>query len=189
MYHALLGDSKFLTMLLGMDRELAAAAKAAGCDCGGRMHRGDYRRKPRGGPEGLGEEHRTRLSLCCGQEGCRRRRTPASVRFLGRRVYWGVVVVLGSAFEGGVTTGRVRRVRELIGHPIDRRTLERWVEWWRDGLPKSRIWKATTGLFRRKAAPGRLPMSLLEMVCVPDAATRVTRVLELLSGRRIDQGL
>ena len=29
---------------------------------------------------------------CCAEEDCRRRRTPESVRFLGRRVYAGLVV-------------------------------------------------------------------------------------------------
>ena len=189
MYHALLEDPRFLAVLLGMDLELAAAAKAVGCDCGGRLHQSNFERKPRGGPEGLDRGHLIRLSLCCGREGCRKRMTPASVRFLGRRVYWGVVVLIGAAFDGGVTARRVRELGELIGYPIDRRTLRRWVSWWREGLPKSRIWKVMKGLFRRRVETGRLPVSLLEMMAGPDAATRVTGVLELLSGRRIDRAM
>lgn len=173
-------------MLLGIDREVAAAARESGCGCGGRLHRGDFRRKPRGGPAGLVVEFEMRLSFCCGEEGCRKRTTPASVRFVGRRVYWGVVVLLGAALEGGVTAGRVRNLRELIEHPIDRRTLERWVAWWREELPKSRRWKAVTGLICRKVDPGRLPLSLLEVVIVDDAATRVRQVLGLMSGSWID---
>lgn len=173
-------------MLLEIDREVAAAARLMGCGCGGRLHRGDFRRKPRGGPAGLGVEFETRLSFCCGEDGCRKRMTPASVRFVGRRVYWGVVVVLGAALEGGVTAGRVRDLRVLIEHPIDRRTLERWVAWWREVLPKSRRWKAVTGLICRKVEPGRLPLSLLELVTDGDAATRVRHVLGLLTGSWID---
>jgi hypothetical protein len=131
-------------------------------------------------------EFEMRLSFCCGEEGCRKRTTPASVRFLGRRVYWGVVVLLGAALEGGVTAGRVRDLQRLIEHPIERRTLERWVAWWREVLPKSRSWGAMTGLFCRRVEPGRLPLSLLELVGVDDAATRVRQVLSLLSGGRID---
>jgi hypothetical protein len=115
--------------------------------------------------------------------------TPASVRFLGRRVYWGVVVVMGGGFVGGVTANRVHRLVELIGYPIDRRTLRRWVSWWREGLLKSRIWKVMKGLFSRRVEPGRLPLSLLEMMAGPDAATKVTGVLELVSGRRIDRAI
>lgn len=158
MYHALLEDPRFLAVLLGMDVELAAAARAAGCDCGGRLHQGNFARKPRGGPGGGAEGQEVRLSFCCGREGCRKRMTPASVRFLGRRVYWGVVVLIGAAFEGGVTARRVRELGELIGYPIDRRTLRRWVIWWREELPKSRIWKVMKGLFRLKVEKGRLPV-------------------------------
>lgn len=189
MYHALLSDPRFLAALLGMDQELAAAAKAAGCDCGGPLHSGNFERKPRGGPKGLDKGHRIRLSFCCGREGCRKRKTPASVRFLGRRVYWGAVVLIGAAFEGGVTANRVRGLGELIGYAIDRRTLRRWVIWWREGLPKSRIWKVMKGLFSRRVETGRLPVSLLEMMTGPDAATKVTGALELLSGRRIDRAM
>ena len=58
------------------------------------------------------------------EEGCRRRHTPPSVRFLGRRVYVGLVVVLVSAMRHGLTAPRVQRLREQLG--IDRQTLERW---------------------------------------------------------------
>lgn len=189
MYHALLEDSRFLAVLLGIDLEVAAAARAAGCDCGGRLHQGNFARKPRGVPGERVEGAEIRLSFCCGREGCRKRMTPASVRFLGRRVYWGVVVVIGAAFEGGVTARRVRELGELIGYAIDRRTLRRWVIWWREGLPKGRIWKVMKGLFSRKVETGRLPLSLLEMMAGTDAATKVTGVLELLSGRRIDRAM
>lgn len=181
MYHALFGDARFLRALLGMDREMAAAAKAAGCACGGVLHRGDYLRKPRGGAEGLGAEYGKRLSFCCAEEGCRKRKTPRSVRFLGRRVYLGIVVILGAAFEGGVTASRVRGLQELIGGSIDRRTITRWVDWWRGTLPRRRAWKAMAGLFFRSVAAERMPLSLLELVSESDAGMRVMRVLELLS--------
>ena len=115
--------------------------------------------------------------------------TPASVRFLGRRVYWGVVVLIGAALEGGVTARRVRELGEVIGYPIDRRTLRRWVIWWREGLPKSRIWKVMKGLLSRRVETGRLPLSLLEMMAGTDATTRVTGVLELFAGRRIARAM
>jgi len=99
------------------------------------------------------------------------------------------LTVIGAAFEGGVTAKRVRGLAELIGYPIDRRTLTRWVKWWRAGVPKSRAWKVMRGLFSREVETGRLPLSLLEMMAGPDAATRVKGVLELLSGRRIDRAM
>jgi len=60
------------------------AAKEPCRDCGGPLHRGDYPRKPRGGLLAIAAEaFGRRFSLCCGREGCRRRVTPPSVRFLG----------------------------------------------------------------------------------------------------------
>ena len=88
LYRALLADAKFHELLLAFDRDLAKAARAAGCArCGGGLHSARFRRKPRGGPAGHGEEHNRRFSFCCASDLCRRRATPPSFRFLGRKVY------------------------------------------------------------------------------------------------------
>ena len=83
MYAELLGDATLYEILQRVDEDLAAQARVAGCTCGGRLHSAVYPRKPRGGPAGLGTGYETRLSYCCAAEGCRRRTTPPSVRFLG----------------------------------------------------------------------------------------------------------
>jgi hypothetical protein len=57
--------------------------------CLGKLHRADYDRKPRGDPQ-----WDRRFSYCCAEADWRQRRTPESVRFLGRRFYAGLVVVL-----------------------------------------------------------------------------------------------
>jgi hypothetical protein len=90
--------SEFFEGLMAIDLAIVQQAGAQGCRfCGGRLHRGDYPRKPRGGLIGrAAESFRMRFSLCCGEEGCRRRATPASVRFLGRRVYTAAVVIVAS---------------------------------------------------------------------------------------------
>ena len=49
----------------------------------GPLHQAHYERKPRDAPL-IWMEEKSRFSFCCGH--CRRRCTPASVRFLGRRV-------------------------------------------------------------------------------------------------------
>ena len=72
-----------------------------GCDCGGKLHRADYERKARGVPQ-----WDKCYSFCCDQEDCRRRRTPESVRFLGRKVYAGLIVVLISAMLHGLKPER-----------------------------------------------------------------------------------
>ena len=99
MCHAFLSSSNFWSFLCRIDEDLAAQVRAAGCaDCGGALHSARYPRKPRGvGRTMLGDAYEWRLSYCCDRDGCRRRATPASVRFLGRRVFLGAVVVLLTA--------------------------------------------------------------------------------------------
>ena len=124
--------------------------------CVGKLHRADYDRKPRSGSTLI--EWVLRHSFCCDQDGCRKRHTPPSVRFLGRRVYSGVVVVLVSAARHGLTPARLRVLREALG--IDRRTVERWRQWWLETFVQSPFWKQA----RARLLPGlgeqSLPLSL-----------------------------
>ena len=100
MYQAVLADAKFHEQLLVFDRDLAASARAARCWlCGGALHSASYDRKPRGCPGGLGQEYAERFSFCCAVDGCRKRTTPPSLRFLGRHVYLATVVTLISAMH------------------------------------------------------------------------------------------
>ena len=99
--HALLRDPKFFMLLTRMDHDLAEQVRAGRCRCGGALHRADYPRKPRGCPAPVRAECTSRLSFCCAV--CRARATSRSVRFLGRRVYLGLAVVLQSARPGGPT--------------------------------------------------------------------------------------
>src|SRR6266568_3714215 len=80
--------------LLRFDDDLAEQARQSGCGCGGKLHSARYPRKPRGVPEELQEDYSRRRSFCCAEEGCRKRTTPASFRFLSRRVYVAAVVIL-----------------------------------------------------------------------------------------------
>ena len=134
-------------LLLAFDRDLAAAARAAGCArCGGVLHSARFRRKPRGGPVGLGEVYDQRLSFCCALDLCRKRTTPPSFRFLGRKVYLGAVVVLVCAMRQGATAAR--QLSELFG--VSRRTIARWREWWRSAFVASPFWRAAAAAFRRE---------------------------------------
>jgi hypothetical protein len=160
----LLRDTRLYALLLRCDRDLAEEVREAGCRCGGRLDSGHYPRKPRGGPpipERLRKDdpdHSRRLSLCCAV--CRRRTTPASVRFLGRRFYLAATVVLVSALRDGLTRHRVERLHEL--YDVSRRTLERWREWWLETFAKTDLWRAFRGRFAPPVDEGALPRSLLE---------------------------
>jgi hypothetical protein len=114
MYHDLPASASFWSFLLTVDEDLAEETRKKGCPCGGCLHSANYQRKPRGTPAQLPEPQRLRLSFCCDRDGCRKRATPPSVRFLGRKVYLGAIVVLISAMRQGPTP---RRVRELCRTP------------------------------------------------------------------------
>jgi hypothetical protein len=186
--HALLRDANLYDQLLTFDHDLAAEARAAGCGfCSGSLHSARYPRKPRGGLEDLGPEYATRLSFCCAVDGCRRRTTPPSVRYLGRRVYLGAVVVLVTAMTGGITATRAARLREWLGVSV--RTLTRWRVWWRETFVASPFWRGTQGRFMPPVVIAALPASLLERFA-GDERTRLLHALGFLAPvttRRVDR--
>lgn len=140
-------------VLTKIDGDLAVQACARGCACGGKLHRADYPRKVRG----INVESR-RDSFCCAEEGCRRRVTPGSVRFLGRRIYAGFIVVLLTALRHGLSAERVAMLQDHLG--VDRRTLERWRQWWLQQFARGRLWRGTRGRFFPPPAETTLPWSL-----------------------------
>lgn len=149
MWQKLLRESSFFLLLLQFDRDLAEEYRGKRCVvCGGRLDRSAYVRKPRGGPPELGEDYAVRESFCCAVEGCRRRLTPPSLRFLGRRVYLGAVVVLVSAMVHGVTEKRASSMHELCGVSV--RTLRRWRKWWREQFVHTRLWSGLRGRFANR---------------------------------------
>jgi hypothetical protein len=155
--HALLQDIKFFKLLLHIDHELAAQTRGVGCPCGGILHQANYPRKPRGCPNELRSVYASRFSFSCNR--CRKRATSQSVRFLGRRVYLALAVVLVSARLAGPTPAATRLAKAL-GMPL--RTVQRWRDWWRDQFPLCAFWQATCARFMPPLAIGALPASLLE---------------------------
>jgi hypothetical protein len=152
-------DDAFFQRLREMDRELFLRLKQSGCShCkGGPLDTSNYQRKIRG----MGEEAELRFSLCCRKEGCRRRLTPPSLRFLGRRVHAAFRIILGLEF------------RELlvIQPRIARQTLARWRNFWREELIES------SSFMRWARAEARLPagvhdspslLSILQALGLPE---------------------
>lgn len=180
MCHPLLGDTRLFALLLRIDEDLAETARAAGCPrCGGVVHCANYPRKPRGGPTGLSDVDCLRFSFCCAREGCRRRKTPPSVRFLGRRVYLGMALLLGLAFDGPLSIRRVAQLRDRLG--VDERTLRRWRVWWRAIWQKGAFWKEARAAFVPPIEAPRLPLSLIERFVAGDERNRIVQVLRFLS--------
>lgn len=141
-------------VLTKIDADLAEQVWIEGCmHCGGALHRADYPRKARG----VSVESR-RHSFCCAREECRRRETPGSVRFLGRKVYAGFIVVVLTALRHGLSAERVRVLQEQLG--VDRRTLERWRRWWLEHFAPSGFWRVARARLVPPPDETTLPWSL-----------------------------
>ena len=168
LYATLLAETRFHELLLAIDRDLADACRAEGCElCGGRLHSARYPRKPRGRTCRLGPEHDQRFSFCCAVEGCRSRETPASLRFLGRRVYLAALVVLIAILRDGVTAPRMERLSQVVS--VDRRTLSRWRGWWRDTFTATPFWRVARAQLMPPVDQAQLPASLLQRFTGDDA--------------------
>ncbi len=134
MYHDLPRTARFWSFLLAVDQDLAEEIRKKACPCGGHLHFANYPRKPRGTSVQLPERECLRLSFCCDRDGCRKRVTPPSVRFLGPKVYLGAIVILISAMRQGPSPRRVRELSTRFG--ADRRTIARWQVFCASTFPK-----------------------------------------------------
>ena len=179
MYQDLLNDAKFLSLLLHYDRDLAEEVRKRGCPkCGGRLHRADYERKPRGELAPVDPQQAVRFSFCCCEDGCRHRVTPPSLRFLGRRVYLSTVVILTQVLRSGASRARVSELEQLVG--ASARTLRRWRRWWQSTLPASRFWQSARCQLHDRLDSCELPHALLDRFC-GDARARLHGLLRFLS--------
>ena len=172
-----LGGEHFAA-LVSIDEAIARRVAAARCPrCGGPLHRGDYDRKPRGALiAAAGEAFVRRFSLCCGSEGCRKRALPPSLRFLGPRVYLGVVVIVASLVAQALGA-RASAIARATG--VEARTARRWLEWWRGPFLRTEVFAAVRARLIEVTVE-QLPASIV-LRLGGTAEQQVRRMLELLS--------
>jgi hypothetical protein len=188
MYHDLPRAARFWSVLLAIDQDLAKTTRKKACSCGGRLHCANYLRKPRGTPARLPESQRLRLSFCCDRDGCRKRVTPPSVRFLGPKVYLGVVIIIISAMRQGPTPRRVRELTKRFG--ADRETITRWQVFWREQFPQTSFWKVARARLVPVVEIVTLPYSLVDAFLLRHPRCRGwTLLLRFLSPIAIKGGL
>jgi hypothetical protein len=165
MCHGLLPDVKFFLTLVEFDEATAKQVRAAGCSCGGKLHRADYPRKPRGLLAEVEPAFSRRISFCCNQEGCRARTTPPSIRFFGHMVYAAAIVLLATAAycQKRETQGSSHAATNAaVAFDVPRRNLRRWSAFFTSILPASRGYQAERSRFMPPLDESRLPLSLLE---------------------------
>lgn len=173
-----LGSASFWSVLFELDRRCAEQLRGTGCpSCDGKLDRGDYPRKPRGLPADAEEAFSKRFSFCCSRDGCRKRCTPPSVRFLGRKVYVGAIVLIASALACLVSAFAPLSVAPP---KVPRRTVRRWLDFFQIVLVVLPFWQQARGRLMPPVNELHLPASLLERFA-GDAAEQVVAALRFLS--------
>lgn len=182
MCHILLQTPKFFQLLLQIDIGLAEQIRAGNCQwCGGILHKADYPRKPRGCPTEVRADYESRFSFCCSQ--CRKRTTAVSVRFLGRRVYLSLAVVLLPTRQSGMTEAATQLCKTLN---VPARTLSRWRGWWTQLFPITPLWQAECARFMPPVETSELPGSLIARFTDPMAES-MAKLLAFLTPLTIRQ--
>ena len=161
MLSELLEKVSLFRILHRIDKDLCEQLRQNGCPyCGGPLHQSNYERKPRGGPKNIPDECLVRQSLCCGRPDCRRRTLPPSCLFMSRRVYWGCVILVVMTLQQSRPDGpSARKIKEMFG--ISRKTLKRWIAYFRDQFPASSQWQRLRGRLASAVSNNKLPAELV----------------------------
>lgn len=161
MLSELLQKASLFSLLHRIDLDLAKQIQVKGCPfCGSSLHQANYERKPRGGPADIPDEFLIRQSLCCADPECRRRTKPPSSLFMGRRVYWGcVILVVMTLRQGRLRGASIAKMERMF--LISRQTIKRWIVWFRDEFPQSAQWHRLRGRVICTVSNEDLPASLI----------------------------
>ena len=100
-----------------------------------------------------------------------------SVRFLGRRVYLGLAVVLLPQRRNTLSATAIE-LSDALGVPT--RTLSRWRQWWVELFPSTPLWQAQCARFMPPVVTVDLPTSLIAR-CTGVAQEAMQRRLTFLS--------
>jgi hypothetical protein len=137
--------ASFHLFLYQIDQEFANKAKQQGCPCGGQLHQADYPRSPFGLPAQFRDKYDERFSFCCAV--CRKRITPQSVRFFGRRWFPAPLLLFISVLTLGVSKRRCAQIKRYFGITISDSTWRRWRLWWRVSFVTTPFWQQAKGSF------------------------------------------
>jgi hypothetical protein len=101
------------------------------------------------------------------------------LRFLGRKVFFSVVVLLVPVLREGPKGERLHRLQEWF--QVSPRTVRRWQRWWREDFGRSPGMTRFQGLYAEPVERGDLPGSLLLVFRrFSQAGERVLAVLRAL---------
>lgn len=187
MYLKFYFDAILWEKLYNIDKEIANFFHGSPCqenDCPGKLNWANYLRKPRGVIDSVESWLMLKFSLCCSQQGCRTRSTPPSVRFLGRRVYIALFIMLMLLPEDDADVAKVQeKIITLPPKSFDKSTFRRWFTWWNTTIPRSPIWKKMVGTLPANVDNQFLPTFIMKEFIEKhvDIEKSVTAMLEFIS--------
>ncbi len=166
--------------LLQIDREFALETRMKGCPhCGCVLHSANYPRVPKGLSGLFDISQVVRFSFCCSSDECRRRVTPASVRFLGPKQYLGVLVVLLCA-KRHLNHKPISEALRARTSPYEK-TVCRWMAWWQDVVPGTRFWAQAKGRIMPPLDTGAFCDDLVALFSVTHLPVGLSRLLCFIS--------
>jgi len=162
MSHKFLFDANFHLFLNKIDQEFSEEIKQKGCPfCGEKLHQADYPRSPLGMPQLFRDLYERRLSFCC--EVCRKRTTPPSVRFFGRRWYPAPLFILISLLTLGINKRRQTQIHRYFGINVSLSTWKRWRQWWEESFMTKPFWQKMNWIVPPLQRNGPFPRAFLEV--------------------------
>ena len=183
-YYQIINDYTFYEFLFQVDEEEFKKLYKTQCPCCkvGVLHIANYARKPRGFLGELPEDILIRFSLCCSNEGCRKRHKPISLRFMDRKVYFRSAILLINCLRYGANKYRLRKLKEEFG--VTERTIYRWRKYWVEYFPEAELSRKLQGYLNTILVFRDLPMQLLSEFEKSNGESRKTvlKLLEALSG-------
>jgi hypothetical protein len=173
-------NTSFHLLLNKIDQEITDKDRQQGCFfCGNKLHKANYPRSPVGLPSQLRHHYNERLSLCC--DTCRKRTTPRSVRFFGRRWLPAPLFMLISVLMLGINERRLQQVKQHFGITVSESTWKRWRRWWRDSFQKTLFWQQSKGLAPSAIETNKFPPRALLDILQGSIEEKICRLLKFLS--------
>lgn len=173
-------NASFHLLLTAIDKEMANNTLKQGCGyCKGKLHLADYPRSPVGILPSLRHYYEERLSFCCAT--CRKRITPPSVRFFGRRWYPAPFHLLVSILMLGINDCRLSQIKRHFGITVTESTWKRWRRWWRDFFPLTSFWQKEKALAPPIDMTNKLFSRILLNVFKGTLGNKMTLLLRFLS--------
>lgn len=144
MSHNFLLNTNFHVLFNAIDQELVEQSKQQGCpSCKNKLHQANYPRSPSGIPAAFRGHYEARFSLCC--HTCRKRTTPPSVRFFGRRWRPAPLFMFICILQCGINERRLRLLKRHFGITMSSSTWKRWRRWWREAFEETTFWRKERG--------------------------------------------